>query len=57
MDAISDSDGKKDSGMSSQLDESISRSEEKQVAVVGLLKFHDLSFEFVLMLLQGVTSS
>lgn len=56
MNAIGDGDCEKDGRVASKLDEGIGRSEEKQVTIIGLLKFHDFGFELVLMLLQGVAS-
>ncbi len=53
VNAVGNGHGEEKSGVADDFDETVSRIEEKQVAVVGVLKSHDLGFEIMLALLQG----
>lgn len=57
VDTVGDGGGEEEGGVSGQLDEVVGRGKKEEVMGVGGLKFHDLSLERALVLLERIAGS
>lgn len=53
VNAIGDGHGEEEGGVAGEFDETLGRSKEEKMAIVGLLELHDFGFDDVLTLLEG----